>query len=454
MRGCGWVLLALCLGACESSRPVPDTAEGPLPEVSEPEAQPPSPEEPASQPEAPVPDVPEAPESVPGGRHLWTHELSGPGNPWKAAVTVNDQGVTALLSLFEIPTDPELRTYGSIEVLGWDSQGREQWRHPVPGKAPIDDDRYFPWEYTVMPHGAGFLVVNAKERSLPGSNIDFGCSEVVAQSRAADRLLFLDEWGKCTRAVHIENVLFGVTTQGEDIWFARTCFGCAGLYWPPLQRRTPTGQLVHERPRTHGASNAESELRHDGVGTLLGWDYRSLSRQSESFDVLWKRELPIYVLAAPAVLPGGEVGVVGVRLSGRGFSFGKSTLPDGTDLVLLRLSAQGEPLSAVVTGVQPQALGENPLQLVTDAQGFVAVRQGSASKPGSAVALSWEAETQWTQELDARLPGSCQLYVSSVALHPRHGLRVAGVAHGQRAADGSCAPAQGLRRSFVGAYSR
>ncbi|HEX8702379.1 MAG TPA: hypothetical protein VF815_26330 [Myxococcaceae bacterium] len=447
MRGCGWVLLALCLGACESSRQVPNTVEEPLPEVPEAEAQTPIPEE-------SEPSTPEVPESVPGGRHLWTHELSSPGNPWDATVTVNDQGVTALLSLFEIPTDPELRTFGSIEVLGWDSQGQPQWRHPVPGKAPIDDDRYFPWEYTVMPHGAGFLVVNAKERTIPGSNIDFGCSEVVAQSGEADRLLFLDEQGKCTRAVHVPNVLFGVTTQGEDVWFARTCFGCAGLYWPPLQRRTPAGQLVHERPRTHGASNAESELRHDGVGTLLGWDDWSLSRQSESFDVLWKAELPIYILTAPAVLPDGEVGVVGVRLSGKGFSFGKSTLPDGTDLVLLRLSAQGEPLSAVATGVQQQALGENPLLLATDTLGLVTVRPGSASKPTSAVALSWEGETQWTQELDARLPGSCQLYVTSMALHPRHGLRVAGVAHGQRAADGACVPAQGLRRSFVGAYSR
>jgi hypothetical protein len=109
---------------------------------------------------------------------------------------------------------------------------------------------------------------------------------------------------------------------------------------------------------------------------------------------------------------------------------------------------------AVETGIQPSKLGELELQIVTDAQGLVTVRDGSKTGQATAQALSWEGLTQWTQILDTQLPGSCRLFVTSVALHPSHGLRVAGVSHGQRAADGSCVSMQGRRRSFVQAFSR
>lgn len=440
MRGCGWVvLLALCLGACEPGRQVPN-------EVSEPEAQAPSTE-------APVPSTSEVSQSVPGGTHLWTHEVPGPGDTFKAAVSVNDQGLTAMLSVFAIPTAPELRTFGSIELLGWDAQGQQRWRYQAPGKAPVDMG-WYPWDYRVLPYGAGFLVVNSGERDEYGSNIDFGCSEIVARRYEFNRLLFLDDGGKCSRAVLIEHLPLGVTAREDAIWLARSCLRCQNFSYPPLQWRAPGGQILHERERDPATTQGESRLLHDGVDTLLGWDDRSLSRQSESFDVLWVRQLPVRILGAPAVLPNGELGVVGERLLGKGFSFGNSTLKDGTELVLLRLSGKGEPLSAVETNIQPSKPGELELQIVTDAQGLVAVRDGSTTGQATAHALSWEGLPQWTQALDTRLPGSCKLFVSSVALHPSHGLRVAGVSHGQRAADGSCLPIQGLRRSFVQAFSR
>jgi hypothetical protein len=399
--------------------------------------------------DGPGPSEPEPPGSVLVGQHLWTREVAGVDDHWRAHVALNDAGVTGMLSLFTPPTDPEQRVLSSIELLGWNLEGQEQWRRRVPGKAPNDDDRYYPWNYAVKPHGAGFLVVNSDEWISWGSNIDFGCAEVLPGG--ADRLLFLDEHGQCTRSLSIESAAVGVATWGSDVWVSRACLRCAGEYWPSMQRFDARGQLVHELPIGR-ASMPELQLLHEGAGTLLAWnEYGTvLTRRAETFDVLWQRPLPILILAPPAVLAGGELAVVGQRVKGQGFSFGQSTLPAGNDLVLLRLSAQGEPLRAVGTGVQEPRYGD---KLATDSTGVVVI-QGGGTKAASVVALSWEGQTRWTQALEPLVSAGCELSVTSVAAHPLHGVRVAGVLADKQAGTGTCEPLPVHRRSFVVAFTR
>jgi hypothetical protein len=365
-------------------------------------------------------------------------------------VALNDAGLTGLLAALALPSEPEMREFSTIELVGWDLRGHQQWRRRVPGRAPNDLDS-FPWSYEVMPHGAGFFVTNSGERSALGSNIDFGCAEVQGGRQHYDRLLLLDEQGACTRSLGIAYVLNGAASAGGDFWISRGCFGCAGSHWPPLQRLDARGNVVLEKQTDVQPAR---ELRHASGDTLLGWTDRELSRLSESFDVHWKQMLPIWILAAPVELPDGQLAVMGARLNGQGFSFGRSIVPDGHDLVLLRLSARGEPLGAQGTNVPEPHYADNALAFATDPSGIVVVKVGSGTQVPSILALSWDGATQWTHDLEAWVPGSCLLSVSSMASHPRHGVRVAGVLRGQRTEDGTCRETRERQRSFVVAFSR
>ncbi len=436
----GGLLLCVCLGACGPGPSVNEAEQAPPPEVpSEEGGNIPSPVDPAPPQNAPT-----------GGVHQWTRELSADGSFWKSKVALNDAGLTGLLAALALPTEPEMRELSTIELVGWDLEGHQQWRRRVPGRAPNDLD-YFPWSYEVMPHGAGFFVINSRERSAWGSNIDFGCTEVQGSRQHYDRLLLIDERGTCTRSLGIEYFINGATSRGDDFWISRGCFGCAGLQWPPLQQLDARGNVVLERKT---AVQPARELRPASGDTLLGWGDRELSRLSESFDVHWKQTLPIWILAAPVELPDGQLAVIGARLNGQGFSFGGSIIPDGHDLVLLRLSARGEPLGALGTDVPEPHYADNWLTFATDPAGIVVVKTGSGTQVPSVLALSWDGAAQWTRDLEAWAPGSCLLSVSSVASHPRHGVRVAGVLRGQRTEDGTCRETRERQRSFVVAFSR
>jgi hypothetical protein len=450
MRRRAWGLL-LCVWACApgAELPLPDR-EVPAPGVTDTEEDvapvPPVLDEDGT---APVPSEPAPPESGTAGQHLWTREVAGLEDPWKAHVALNDAGVTGMLSLLLLPWEPEQRQLASIELLGWNLEGQEQWRRQVPGKAPTDDDRYYPWNYAVKPLGAGFLVVNSDEWNSWGSNIDFGCAE--AQVGGGDRLLFLDGRGQCTRSLSTGDVAVGVTAWGSDVWVSQRCHRCLGTYWPSMKRFNTSGQLVHELP-VGRAPMPQLQLLHEGTGTMLSWNEGAtvLSRRAETFDVLWTRTLPIHIVAPPAVLPGGELGVVGQRVQGQGFSFGQSTLPAGDDLVLLRLSAQGEPLRAVGTGIPEPRIGD---KLATDSSGLVIVLDGETKK-ASVVALSWKGQTRWMQTLRPQVSEGCELHVTSVASHSLHGVRVAGVLADEQDGPGSCGQPPSHRRTFVVAFSR
>ncbi|WNG41412.1 hypothetical protein F0U61_52760 [Archangium violaceum] len=443
MRGRWWGLL-LCLGACGPVAEVSHTREdAPVSGIPD-----------TGSDDAPEPDKPEPHEDT-GGVHLWTREAEGSHDFWKVQVALNDAGLTGMLAAFAMtPTDPNAREYSSIELLGWDAEGHEQWRRQVPGKAPNDMD-YLPWNYALNPRGDGFFVVNSRERFDIGSNIDFGCTERVGQPEGNDRLLFLDAGGRCTRDLRIQNIILGAAVRGSDVWISRECFGCAGTYWPPLQHFDASGQVAHERPIEWGPA-PETELLHDGRDTLLAWSHMDtrLSRQSERFDELWARELPLRILAAPAVRPDGTLAVVGARLPGQGVSFGTSTLPEGNDLVLLRLSTGGEPLGAVGTGIPEPHWKDNPLLLATDSAGVVIVSQGDATRETRVLSLSWEGNTRWTWTLEPWVPGDCQPSVTSVATHPRYGVRLAGTLSGRNAGEGSCETPRKHLRLFVMALKR
>lgn len=456
------VLLAWGCGGREDfpvrvEAPRPDTGvpqEGPSPV---PPVEPPGPGPEVSDPLPPLPDV-----EAPSQEFQWLRRLSGEPRSWGLSVAFTPDGSTVLLSRVDVPrVSPEGGQYTTLQLDAWTREGAPRWSRRAPGYSSMDDN----WVYELRSTSTGVLVLDSPgPDSDLAMGVDLGCGAL-----NQGRLVRLDAEGRCLNQTALDGLVSALALDGADhAYLAADVKG-----WSlPYVRLDASGRRVSELPPAQvfdwmwlGWSEAGGLVGiHQGEG-----DRMTLNWFSPEFQLLRSRAMP--GLGRPsAVSPEGRI-VTRTRQGEAPWRWGERELPAGSNDVVLVIEPDGTPGAAIVLDSSFKGI----FQVEADTHGLVVAGVSTVgSFPGQMtyslelLAYGWDGALQRRQVVAEGATPVCEqgrhssdiaclaeLAFTSLEVHPRHGIRLAGGVRGPAkfVAAGEEVEA-GAAQSFVMAFKR
>lgn len=390
--------------------------------------------------------------------------VTGEQRLWGQSVAFGPEGSTVLLSLFDLPRESaDARQFTSVRLDAWTPEGAPRWSRRAEGYAPDEYD----WAYELRSTSSGVLVVD--NPVLVGSvatGVDLGCGKL-----AHNRLIRLDAEGRCINQVELDGEITALALDDVEQAYVAQQVRTQAL---PYQRLDANGQRVAER----ASATWESDLlwlSWNPVGGLMG--LRAQGRNgnelvwlSPEFEPLRRRELPKAILTPLAVSSNGRM-VVRAHPFEEALRWGEREIPAGTRDAVLVIEPDGAPGAAILLA----SSYDGSLRVAADEHGLVIAglatswsAEGPKTHSMELLAYGWDGTLQGRQvvaEVTTRTcdadtywkDSSCRatLQLSNLALHPRHGIRVAGGVQGpaKLTAAGEVV-ADGESQSFVMAFRR
>jgi hypothetical protein len=418
-----------------------------------------------------VPEVRQDP--PPPQEFQWVRRVSGEQPHAALSVALAPEGTTLLLSRFDLPRASEdARQFSSLALHAWTPEGALRWTQRAQGHAPEEYD----WEYQVRAAASGFLILDNPARHSQGvgmraTGVDLGCGPLFQ-----NRLVRLDSEGRCLHQVGLHGLVRGFTVDGAGhAYIAGDAADHVGDWSSPYQHFEGSGQLVARR-EAEAHSFALTWSERGGLMEVrlpLGRGGYELHWLSPGFESLRSRRLPAGAPSPHAISPEGRLVFV-VQRTGEAVRWGQHEFRTGTHPVVLLLNADGAPGAAF----EVQAAASSLLRIegvAADEHGIV-IAGVSASMDSPEVrrhglelyAYGWDGVLRQRQTLAvAKVPvcdsetywkdSACRAYlaVRSLAVHPVHGIRIAGTLQGPvDLGPAGEAVAPGVTQSFVMALRR